>query len=612
MKCLRPVGTLFAAVALLSATAAFGEHPPSHLTKWYEVQLAPTHPAITSLWVDSLGNGRNSPNGVLPTPPAGEYRLDQQQGGATYTSADSRSATSFRFDEQQFFVRVRSDDDRSAEPFSIRFRFRGRRPAHATLLGKVGEDGRIMLPAILHIPAQGTLRITSNAQAAQHPALGYEADFEKMTITFPADMDLEYCFEVIQVLPEATLVDDDPRFDGFRRCWLNTLQLSANHRILANHAGSDPCALCYHEYSEIAMLTGAMADGVSGPRLLRDSLERLLAGQTTYGMPGHATGDYPEPSLDTYPSLLIAAHNYYQATQDDAWVERHIDKLIEWANLSLDTDSNGNGLIEYHQSGNLNDCRFRPANWWDCVNFGHEDAYSNALAYRAFGGLARLAKVADRHEDARRFQAAADKLKGSYYPTFYNPDTQMLAGWKSRDGMLHDYGFTFVQGVAITYGVVDDPKKCNQLMDATLKKMADVGYDRFDLGLPGNLQVIPGQDYYDSSASRWGGEGAFGVYENGGASANHVYYTLAALYHLGRKDQADRILFPILKSFNDGAFQGTSSNGAMTNDWRAWDGTPWGYEGFLCDNYLTVKAVLVRNGQVDPLWGTWRSERKPR
>ncbi|MHC4259073.1 MAG: MGH1-like glycoside hydrolase domain-containing protein, partial [Planctomycetota bacterium] len=325
----------------------------------------------------------------------------------------------------------------------------------------------------------------------------------------------------------------------------------------------------------------------------------------TYAMKGYAHGKYPQTSLDTWPSLLTAAHNYYQGSKDDKWVKANIDNLLEWGRELLKTDSNGNGLIEYHQSGNLGKCKVRPANWWDCINFGHEDAYSNAIAYRSFRGLSRLAAVAGRKKDAKEFERAAQKLKGSYYKTFYNPDTGMLAGWKSRDGNLHDYAFTFIQGIAITYGVVDDTSKANKLLDAMFKKMQEVGFYRFDLGLPGNLVNVPDADYFDQGTSRWGGANAFQVYENGGASANHVYYTIAALYKLGRQKEADWILFPILKSFNECRFQGTDNNDNETNDWRAWDGTPWGYEGLLVDNYLVVKAVLVRQGLVDPEWGSW-------
>ena len=34
----------------------------------------------------------------------------------------------------------------------------------------------------------------------------------------------------------------------------------------------------------------------------------------------------------------------------------------------------------------------RPSHWWDTINFGHEDAYSNALAYQAGVMMAELAR----------------------------------------------------------------------------------------------------------------------------------------------------------------------------------------------------------------------------
>jgi hypothetical protein len=130
--------------------------------------------------------------------------------------------------------------------------------------------------------------------------------------------------------------------------------------------------------------------------------------------------------------------------------------------------------------------------------------------------------------------------------------------------------------------------------------MKAVGYTRFDLGLPGNLIPVARKDYAHLER-RWGGgekednSDGFQIYENGGATACFAYFTLAALYDLGRREEADRLLFPMLEAFAKGAFQGQAANG-MSKDWKAWDGTPWGYEGFLVDNYYALLAVLTREG----------------
>lgn len=605
------VAVLMTVVLLQSFACAQSETLPlTHHTKSYGVELAADRPEFAAFWVDSLGKGRAWANGMAESELEGAYYPTSENGWISYEDKRSNTTTSFRFEDSSILIRSVALADQAAEPFRLRFRIRGKQPAHATLLGVIDEDGSVKLPAVLHIPGQGTLRITGDSPGQLPLRMGYEATPEQVTVTFPVgtkqDPRVECTLDVASLYPEIASLEGDVRFDGYRRCWLNILQLSSKHRVLANHAGSDVAGLCYHEYSEIAMLTGTLADGVSGPQLLRDSLNQILAGKKTYGMPGYPAGEYPQPSLDTWPSLLIAAHNYYLASNDEVWVKTHIDKLLEWGRASLATDSNGNGLFEYHQSGNAGECLVRPANWWDCINFGHEDAYSNALAYRGFRGLAQLAAVAGRTEDGAVFEEAAKNLKAAYYPTFYNVRTGLLAGWKSRDGKLHDYAFTFIQGMAITYGLVDDEGKANGLLDVLLKKMDEVGFSRFDLGLPGNLTSVPAEDYYRDTKSRWGGEGTFQVYENGGASANHAYFTLAALYKLGRREEADRILFPILNSFNECGFQGSpGTNDEKTNDWRTWDGTPWGYEGLLSDNYLAVKAVLVRQGLIDPSWGYW-------
>jgi hypothetical protein len=62
---------------------------------------------------------------------------------------------------------------------------------------------------------------------------------------------------------------------------------------------------------------------------------------------------------------------------------------------------------------------------------------------------------------------------------------------------------------------------------------------------------------------------------------------------LGRRKEADAILFPLLQGFENGNFQGSGPNG-KSFDWRAWDGTPHGYEGLLVDSYQALLPVLSR------------------
>jgi hypothetical protein len=174
----------------------------------------------------------------------------------------------------------------------------------------------------------------------------------------------------------------------------------------------------------------------------------------------------------------------------------------------------------------------------------------------------------------------------------------VLAGWKSADGQLHDYWFTFVQGVAITSGLLDDDT-ANAVMDRLLAKMKDVGYTNFGPGLPGNLVPIKKGDYayHDTLPEVHGvprledGSDGFQFYENGGATGCFGYYTIKALFQLGRVEEARKILHPMLAGYAEGDFQGFCDNG-MSRDWRDWNGGCHGYEGLLVDNYHALLAIF--------------------
>jgi hypothetical protein len=68
--------------------------------------------------------------------------------------------------------------------------------------------------------------------------------------------------------------------------------------------------------------------------------------------------------------------------------------------------------------------------------------------------------------------------------------------------MLDENYFLFVNGIAIHYGLVPE-KEANAIMDKLMAKMKEVGFTRFDLGLPGNLVSIARADYVHHDP-RWG------------------------------------------------------------------------------------------------------------
>jgi hypothetical protein len=487
---------------------------------------------------------------------------------------------------------------------------------HATLLGHVTPDGNIDLPALLHLPGMGSLRVYATGSSAA--ALHYDARRNParfVTVAFPAataqNPKIEYTLQTAAIYPAIPSLDpSDRRFDGFRRDYLDIFQQQAELHVLANNAASDACAFTLYEYADMARHTPELVKGLTALDLVRDSLDRYLSGFLGYGMPGYKTFDDPTDEgisagpwvfTDVFPSLLISAYDYVDATGDKTWLRRSYTGLRKWTEAMIAANADGSPLLEYGASGNSGSwpqkITVRPANWWDTIGFGHQDAYSNALGYRALRGMAALADQLGETGDAARYRSHAEAIRSEFARAFLDPRTGVLGGWRSRDGQLHDYYFLFVSGIAVCYGLIDD-ELARKVMDRILAEMDRVGYRDFSLGLPGNLIPIRRTDYVDLDP-RWGGgvkedgSDGFQVYENGGATACFAYFTVAALYRLGDKEHGDRILMPMLEAFARQGFSDRAPNG-NTYDWKDWHGGAHGYEGFLVDNYYALMAVLDR------------------
>jgi len=587
---------------LLRAQNAGAENTPFRWNSEHiEMELSRSAPELLSLNIDGLGKALRGANILSANRNDGGFQASSTTSGETLrveyrtatASKDAPAGWTFEFSASKMVLTSEWSADFAPACMVLHFNLN---QVHSTALGLFSHDGLLATPALLHFPGQGSMRLTSS-----DPEIGltYSSDRPRQSamLSLPgADFvhkRIVYTFDVTAIHPEVSGIAGDPRFDAFRRNWLNALQLNPELQALANNTASDSCAFCYYEFADIAALTPPLAPGLTALDVVRQTLDRMLAGGFAYGMP--AIPDHPTTSSDTWPSMIIAAANCVRAGQSDKWLTQ------KYAGIR------GDGLIKYSVSGNSGiwsdgHPKIRPANWWDTIGFGYEDAYANALAYRALGDMVMLARKAGKSADAARYQAAANKLRAHYYDRFFDPANGILAGWRSADGELHDYYFLFVNGIAIHYGLVAKPQ-ANAIMDKLLAKMKAVGYDKFQMGLPGNLITVTLKDYVHKSPDGHIGGGVlsdnsdgFQNYENGGATGSFAFFTLAALYDLGRSAEADAILFPMLEEYGKSGFEGRDAKG-RSPDWRRWDGTAMGYEGYLTDNYYALLAVPLRQAE---------------
>jgi hypothetical protein len=163
---------------------------------------------------------------------------------------------------------------------------------------------------------------------------------------------------------------------------------------------------------------------------------------------------------------------------------------------------------------------------------------------------------------------------------------------------LHDYASPIINGLAIEYGLVE-PTQGREILTRLRKKIQEVGFTRFDLGVPPMLVPVRRGDYLLPNAigcpQREDGTDTFGQYMNGGITAGQVLHFLAAHYVVGEGAEADKILRAMLERQAQGGFQNGAVNAFPKGiDWTTWDGKPSGYEGFLADSFRFLQAVLLR------------------
>ena len=362
---------------------------------------------------------------------------------------------------------------------------------------------------------------------------------------------------------------------------------------------SDPASCSLWFYADQALWTPQITPDISTAMLVRRSIDWWLTQRVRETGEVVCYWDFGN-FLDANAGPLIAAWDYVEASEDLAWLQRRIERLEFIAEFLARRDTDGDGMVEAVQSGNPGTLQQpgRSCAWWDALNCGHKDGYTNALIYRAWRCLADLETRLGRHDQAAHYHDLADRLKNAYAQTLFNPATGWLAWRRSEDGELHDYATPVVNGLAIEYGLVT-PEQGRAILDRLWAKSEEVGCQRFDLGIPPMLVPVRRSDYLQPDAigipQREDGTDTVGHYMNGGITAGQTLHFLAAHYVVGRPERADRVLDAMLARQAEGKFQnGVQDAAGRGIDWTDWNGNATGYEGYLADSFRFLQAVLLR------------------
>jgi hypothetical protein len=502
------------------------------------------------------------------------------------------------------------------------FPFDPRMAATTVLPAGWEADGSLRLPAIISAPDFGQMLLTGTPRDKLKGQLrGSRANH---TVDFTLELPTPRAGETISLtmeplyLPPPAEMEEKTMWRAARRGWFNAFQPSATWGdqnasrsapagILANNVVSDPVSCSINLWADQAFLTPQFSPDIRLADLVRRTVDWWLECRTRPTGEVIAYWNYAD-MLDANASPLIGAWDYIEVTGDRAWLEQRIERLELVGDYLVRRDVDDDGLIESTHSGNYGTLKMpmRADSAYDTINAGHKNAYCNALIYRAFKCLADMEKRLQRSRRQAEYTQRAERLKAAYVKTFENPTTGWLAWWRSADGELHDLSSPMISSLAICYGLVEPPRG-REMLKRLWTKIEAVGFRRFDLGVPITLTPVRRGDYMMGGSGGYGvpnredGSDTFGQYLNGGCLVSDAVYFITALYIVGEREKADRILLAMLKRQEKGVFPngGGFQNGVVDSRLRGaefytWDGKTCGYEGHLTYSYAFLQAVLLR------------------
>jgi hypothetical protein len=596
-------------------------------TPWYRLVLDKSCPRIVNLSWDSLGQRELDVNflqesGACPVldpifqspMPLGTSTLTRTGNVFHYSPVEVATGAceqvSIRANERGFDLGLAAAANHAIMMRGGLFRFHF--AANQTPTTFVGHPSAIMnyvaTPAYLAAPDFGTAYITRMGDpsafyrkpSALFPASTYWVDItphqpaaeDGLNEIGPKPWRVTMNFAVQQPEPLPDLVKGDSRLNRFPKYSLNMVQWRPDTGIIGNSVMSVDCGLAMLFYAQQAVFVPHLQDGISPMALVGASVDRYFQGAPGYQMPGRnvCAPDWWS-SRETAAYLVISAWYVVRTVGGVEQLRPWLEPLECLAN-HIAAQFGPDGLIYHHGRGNM---------WFDTYNMQGADAYSNAADYRAFRCMTDLETLAGRPDMARRYQEDADLLEKVYFKSFYNPETGVLAGWRSQDGKLHDYMFPWVNGFAICQRLVP-PDKARAILQVLLTKLDNIGFHSYPLGLPTNLTPMSPSDYVPHTSGapkRADGTDTWQVYMNGGATPAFEYYMIQALYQTGQYDAAERLLWPLMESFEKGTFNAgiqlpkQKQRNPVGSAFYRWDGSHGAGEGYLPENWDGVEALFT-------------------
>lgn len=173
--------------------------------------------------------------------------------------------------------------------------------------------------------------------------------------------------------------------------------------------------------------------------------------------------DYDTRHFTTNPGFILGAYRYFCWTHDMDFLKEVMPKLRLAMEFDLNELKGRDGIIVIDAKGHEGRNNGIGSNYWDILPFGCKDAFSNTYYYEALRAMADLewfcasagVDVGGIKETQLFYESVRAKARAAYNRSFWDDKAGRYVGCVDVDGKKHDYGFTFVNMDAMTYGLAD-------------------------------------------------------------------------------------------------------------------------------------------------------------
>lgn len=263
-------------------------------------------------------------------------------------------------------------------------------------------------------------------------------------------------------LPNATLQELIAQFVSVQNMW--------NGWIFGNNPASVPCL---HEMSWFALIAGMFPAGAAPHSAVAREFEYIGkcgwddgSGQPMCSIGNHSlmqrwasSGFYNcqwGPLADQAPHFIIGAHAAALATGNATFLRAMLPAMEALAGFLRVNGVDSGGVFLVPGASGLADGGHHTSNWYDVIEFGHADAFLNALCVWAMTAMSDAYAWLGDAAHAAEYAGIASTMQRAFKAAFWNATAAQSADWIDVDGHARWYLFTDIAFLSVMTGTVTD------------------------------------------------------------------------------------------------------------------------------------------------------------